>query len=284
MTDKFIYLISYKGGMFGEFVCSCIADDPSFYKVSDPSIDVNTNRYFFKDILDHRYGVNLVMSTWVPGTRLEVSDEVRDQIDIELLEKNICVRSHQWPYSADFINLNRIKKVKLFVSESDSILAFLLSYLKVSTSTFLVDNNHINNIQRRTSLSPNICVGDTMSMLTYTACLFKVYPPIAFVKKSYPSYRSQAMSGLLVSDRDNESTYLNVGTLMIDPESVMPEWADALGLSTEFDYNKIREYHQSNLALIHEFFDESYDDLIRTDWLSKLSNRMVKYVTPLTFS
>lgn len=283
MADKFIYLISYKGGMFGEFICSCIADDPAFYKVSDPAIDSNKNRYFFKDILNHIYGIDLVAQTWVPGTSLEVSDKVRDLIDNELSDKNICIRSHQWPYSVDSINLNRLKKVKLFVNESDATLTFLLSCLKVSKSTFLVDSTHINNIQRLTSLLPNIYIGDTMSMLTYTSCLFKVYPPIAFIKKSYPSYRSQAMTGLLISDRDNESSYLNVGTLMTNPESVMEEWRDALGLSIEFDYDRIREYHQSNLALIHEFFDESYDDLIKTDWLSKLSSRMEKYITPITF-
>lgn len=257
-----VYLISYYGGMFGDFICSKISEDENFYTQNVVQSDMN--RYNYPNPFE-KYGLNL--HYWVLPL---IDDHIAEKIDIEYSEKNLCFPTH-WYGELSSINLPRIKGIRLLVDERLTLLTYLLSWIKAmrKISTFDIWTKEFDDIIKKYP-SLIMLVDKIREKGSYHRfeknCL----------QMGIGNYKEYVIQQWNIHQRVNLNkklpnwTYLNMSELFFGDHYFLKEIQQNLSMSEVLKKTDIDEYHQKNLSLVEEEFGIDYHHLERSEWIEIL--------------
>lgn len=280
-----IYGFSWPSGMYGHFLIKHITSDPNYYPPLPKNAEFMAmreskyNSYESSSVLEHlKIWIDQDPEFLIPP---HITDEMKEQADIQFSEKNVCTRmlhAHgQFP-----INLNRLQRVRLYVTDStDLLMAFLMKVIK-TYSLSVPQWNHTwweEYIPKKAKVKQEwipILLEDVSKIsfleidMTYAG--FDVLSE--YIPYMFNEYSNQATDKI----KYNDWVYLNPAELFKNPEAEMPKWKETLDLQNDFDFSELRAYHQRNLDLIHREFGKSFDEIANGDYINDTIEYCTKYL------
>lgn len=261
------YILSYLGGMHGEFLASLISNDENFYggNVSD---NKKTNRYHYEDVT-YKHGLSRFKTVFnelnYPGTPVSVvSNETKDLIATEFNEKNLILLTHIYKDPSIFGIENQIP-VRLYCGEEYIKLVILLALIKSWTSEWKIEpyeinyffgNTNLNNFQLKfkDKIEQNKkCYG--FERLLLSKKIFSYDFRLFFFR--YLAIYKEA-NRIAMNQLDPQWKYINVENLIYKTDKVMHEWKKLFNLKQDLPADEILKYHEKNLSLINDIFGKKY--------------------------
>lgn len=314
MDRTHIYLVSYLGGMFGEFLGTQIAKDVNYWDAVRDYSHAGSNRFIYRDVLRGAAG-NVFSLSNMPehtGTSMgfqtpaltryhQFPEREIEYLDNLLKPKNVITFTHFfWPEST--VNLRRVKRVQFVSNPEDVLLPYLMAVLKVWPAlpyTPQSDNaspaSRLNYIRPRQFIDVHVAayasrkhpdvyklvktiVKDNewnVPMLNWLMLERNILDLEEWITKSYDAYFARAIN---VDFYGAENwTILNCCDLIQDPGAHVEEWRDKLDMANVMDVSEIEKYQQNNLALIEKHFGMPYEELKKSDFKKHILNHVQKF-------
>ena len=260
-----IYMVSYFGGMFGEFICTQISLDKNFYHIN-PKKDLN-NRYHYSSPLTDTFS-NL-KSFPIPNDLFSVT-EIKE-IEQTLLQKNICFPSHYYDQNIKQLDLlPNIKCIRLFTRHRDVlILGYCCQWIKsllVSYDLHSYNNKFVKEFESY-SFTP-----ETRDLYE----LIKIKKRFYWFEKLALKYEQNDLSQFITfwwkfyreSNKKKIQGWqrIDVGGCLKNYNTVKDEWTSCFNLNDNLNKIELDNYHQRNIDLIEKEFGTSFDNFIKEDW------------------
>lgn len=267
--DKTIFLISYLGGLHGEFLAKLISQDQNYYAVESRSVENNKHQYFDPLYLNNIF-IKLSLNHFNYPNRYRknyklVTDEQRQSIDLNYSEKNLCVLTHIWQSDLQIFNLPRLKPIRLYCDNDYLLFAFYMAIIKAWILPFPVKDQDLEFLISKVDILTKPYVEKILERRSYfwierLAISKKQFDLNVLIKFYFNNIYKQSNT-----DAQNKKhsgwEYLDVGSLMKDPETHQSIFRDSLNLSTNMPVEKISDYHRTNLSLIENKFNLTYSRL-----------------------
>lgn len=242
MNNK-IYLISYMGGLGGEFLSGMIAQDPNFRKPMIFSNEPALNKYYYVDVITSMYNFRQLKTD---HSAFQYFIDQREKYQQHLAGKSICICTHadinfnDYSFSDDDI----INIVKLNVSFENIAYPLILQIIK----------NHL--------LYPVLL--DSTSGLEVTKIeqlTYNNYGQVTF--ENIQKFLRETIYNYIKNFGEFKGTkYLNVYKFLSNPENEMPDWINTFNLSGPLDIDSIKTYHQKNIQLIESTMDLDFKEIM----------------------
>lgn len=261
-----IYVFSFIGGSGGDFLCSQIADDTNFYPF-ELRWDSDLNRYDLSNPLD-KFGLD-IKPFFLPSQMKLLSDEIKIEIDNEFKDKNLILPTH-YLERLEHVNLPRLIGVKAVYSEYFLPLYYTLLWFKryivpIKVESYKdVDPGYYVAPRHIFKIIKKITERGFIYSFEKTALNAQMLSSKKFIKGFFSQYTKLASL-----EPPGWITY-NLDNLYLDSKSYSKNFSDLFGRSQPIDHEIIDRYFQSNLAVIPQIFNKTYDDWIKGDWLSDL--------------
>jgi hypothetical protein len=270
-----IFLISYTGGMFGEFLATQIANDPNYYPPAKADANTAVNRFNYIDVLSEKFKF---LSDHYSLLNTEQIALITDLIK----DKNICSLTH-WPHP-DNIKIPGLKKVKFFVDEKDAPIVFMFLIYKTQLSVKIGVNpvttncikQNIHVLTNRTLNILNSMPGDRwLGPMDVFLLSNNLVNSTTAVDQGFDHMSKNASVGSTVETRESDILYLNPLDLLRDPETHMPEWKEKLNLINDFDFELLKQYNQKNEDIIKKILGST---TIGPDWKERFTDYLDPYL------
>lgn len=284
---KNIYLLSFTGGSGGDFLCSQISKDNSFFplesKMNPDSNSCDLENPFEKWNLD-------IKNTFI--SNLSISNYTLENIDLYFNEKNLIAPTHFFG-NLNQVRLPRLKGIKLY-NEKLSPLFYLLLWIKRWTSVRHFENKEdffkiIEESSPNTSRFINATIDKIVDeIFTNRKYLYSFEIPalkklhkdaINFVHNYFEYYKLFNT----ITDREFGWIPYNIDNLYLDPINNLKEFSQLFNMEQSINSEIIAEYYSQNLRVIEETFGEPYEVFISNNWLLKLKE-WVKQQCPNAYS
>lgn len=268
-----VFLLSYLGGMHGEFLAGLITANDNFYR-KGMSQTVETNRYHYSDpLLSLCINIKPVNNKEnypkLSESNYIISETEKQRIDQSFNEKNLLVLTHAFG-SSDMFNLPRRKLIRLYSSDEYAKRCLILAIVKSwvvkypTTRTELLDflsskkipNHYVKKIFDRGYFYWFERIALTKSALNLDR----------FVADHFHIYRE---SNRNVKSAENW-LYLDVEKLIKDPFNTANLWKNIFNI-TDLDCAAIEEYNIRNIELIDSTFGRIGSD-------QELINKCADYI------
>jgi len=282
---KNIHLLSFNGGVGGDFLCSEISKDINFYSFQS-SIDLKTNTC---NLLENPFSKwNLDVK---PPNPLWPTASISSEIDLYYNEKNLVLPTHYFG-NVNQTMIPRLKGIRLYTKQF-SPLFYLLLWIKrwINIKNFK-DKEELDNILLSRSFSKNTDITYFTSKIADIIANRKYYydfeipalnliydKSIDFVDEVFVKYNICNTNGY----EDNGWIPYNIDNLYLDPVNNVKEFSQLFNMEESINPDSIAEQHSRNLQLIEETFNESYESFVSNDWLPKLKE-WVKLKCPNSYS
>lgn len=263
-------MISYHGGMFGDFLCTKISQDQNFYTQS--SNEVEMNRYNFPNPFE-KYNLNL--HHWILPT---ITDQQSEKISVDYSEQHLCFPTH-WYGNLSDVNLSRLIGVRIVGDQRLALLTYLLSWIKANRKISLIDNwiHEFNQIKiKYPHLSPWIerIVEKGHFYRFEKNCLSKGFSNYKiFIQNDWNLHQKTIINKELHSWK-----YLNISGLFFEYSKFSDEFQKHLSLSQEIKESDVTEYHRKNLNLIRDEIGIEYFQIKKINWMNVLF-RYISFTT-----
>ena len=268
-------MISYFGGMFGEFTCIQISSDKNFYPINLKKVDDN-NRYYCDNPLTSHFS-SLKTFHFAPDVK-PLSQPILEKINHALLEKNLCFPTHYYHETIDnrFDNLPKLKPVRMFTEHRDIlILGYCCGWIKS-----LLDERDLYS--RRRSFV------DEFESYATTPEITKLYEHIKIREKFY-WFEKVALKHKHTDLNEfvdywwlwyqkfnfRKSTgwhHIDIGNCFKNYNNTKDEWKNYFGLDDYLNKETLASYHQGNLDLIERKLGIPFEQFINTDWIKILKD------------
>jgi len=253
-------MVSYYGGMFGEFICSQISNDKNFY---DAEVEItDNNRYVLKNPFK-TYTLNL--KAFDTGLNTKLPPQLVDRIDNDFSEYNLCYPTHTYKEDMEYLNLPRLKIVRLRTKHNDILfLAYIVGWIKSLTTIGKVNPRFTNEVEHKLNSITRPYYDKILERgyfywfekLALKHGIVSIDDFIEFWWRSFRQYNNLKW---------DQWTYIDIGSLIKDYDNVKEEWNELFNLDSDLDKAAIEEYHANNLQLIEDTFNKSFDEL-GTSW------------------
>lgn len=265
-------MVSYFGGMFGEFICTQLSLDENFYSTI-PKVDKN-NRYYYGNPLE-KYNLNLKRFDF--SSNAQLSSETVNLIDSNTSEKHFCFPSHAFKVDMSFLNIPRIKYIRLNTQHHDIlILGYLMSWIKslLDLRDFKSHENEFVryvNSQSEESIEYYNKIKNRGKFYWFEKVSMKhnVFNVDDFILYWWNSYMTYNHSN--PADRWEQWNYIDVGECLKNYEVSKVEWKETFGLKEYLNKDNLENYYQTNLNLIDREFNIPFETLISGNWIGVLS-------------
>lgn len=301
-----IIMVSYNGGSCGEFLCTQISKDPNFYPAelekvtelnrwiySNPfkKFNVDFESYVSKRVTPDQYA-NLgqqrpidLKCPWIES-HTYISDVTADAIDKFYNDKNLLVPTHYWGNLAN-INLKRVRGVRFTFNNNLDVLFYTLLWIKTWTETYPSNVEfYMHELRTCALVSGNPKMNEVVNTIIErgymhsferAAIRYNIQSSYDIIDKFFVDYHK--MNSLRVPGWD----IVNVEDLMLDTTGTVEHWKQVFGTDSTLDIETIEKYHQKNLSVIEETFNQTYDNFKKSNWKLTLKE-WVKKAAPHAYT
>jgi len=231
-----LYLLSYPGGMGGDFLTGQISKDSSFYFI-EHSIN-NANNTYTPEIF---LGIDFKDS-------LKITDDSRNIIERCLSKRNLIFSTH-FIDDLDTIDLPNLKGIRLHSAYNSKLIPFYYTLLWIKRYSQI---RNINNKQ---------CY-----LFEQLALDAKIKNSINSVNILYNRYKSGCN---IIPNK--WYIYKNIDDLYLNPKDNIKEFTEFFQLAMPLDYTIIEEYFQTNIKVVEDSLNISLDNYLNKDWLNELT-------------
>jgi hypothetical protein len=268
-----IYLISYTGGMYGEYICTLLSNDDNYYDAGFKHYLPEDNRHGYRSIIDP-------LHTFDAWDFYSVPNDIRETILTVHNDKHIAMKTFNYKEHVD-VNLPNLVKVKFFAD--DWIFSWLQSGpkgLKMSAIThehsmsrswlipFIEEYNKMPELTSK--LIDNV---DELTWTEFDMAVLGIYNLADYVQHKIDWHSTQAP----VKSGNSDWIYLNPLELFNDPESHIDQWQKVFDTKSKFDVQSLKDYHQCNVELIERTYGKPYEEIKNGDY----KQTMIDYLKPM---
>ena len=257
-------MISYYGGMFGEFICTQLSKDQNFYSV-EPEV-TDSNRYLYGNPF-LKYGLNLKLFD-SEKTNIDTAS-----LDNDFSEKNLCFPSHIFQKDMSYLNIPRVKFVRIYSSDRDILLlGYIMGWIKSLVSTNNL-SEWTQEFERYIDNKESVEYYNLIKQRGYfywfekLSMKHKVYNIKEFIDYWWDCYKKYN------DKRWDQWEYIDVGKLFLDYKNSKDYWKEFFDLDSYLDNNDLQGYYFKNLEIFKEEFNMSFEDFkIKNNWNELLYN------------
>jgi hypothetical protein len=269
MNNK-IFLISYLGGMHGEFFGNLINNNENFYP--SKSLSLKNNKYLCLDVLQqNNICIKLSLNNFNYRTELSnlklINDDQRLYIDLNYSEKHICALTHIWHEDLQIFNLPRLVPIRLYCNENYIFFTFIMAIIKSWILPTMINESELEFFLSKKDNQNNYYIKTILNRKKYywveRLALSKNQFNLNLLLNYYYNniyYRSNLLAKNKAFSNWN---YFNIGNLMTNPEQNLKNLKDMFNLNT-VDLNTIINYHSANLNIIEKNFNLKYEKLLKS--------------------
>jgi hypothetical protein len=264
-------IISYQGGLFGEFLSSQISkSSPKFYNEHNPVVD-ESNRYWFPDYLAV---ANLSLRNYsIVMPRLEVSDEQLKILNDTYGDKHICVPTH-WFNSLKLINLPAYGIRFKCQTETISNMSVALMWMKSHVLPLSL-SPEVEAVFKRTIASGHV-QSELLQKIVDSPGSYQNWKAMALLRFGISDLREYIKSSHRQNLFYNKSNYeqcpdwniIDAGNIVYNDMADLPIIENLV--EGTFDRSEIQAYAQKNLDLVKSKLGLNLDDFQGTAWLDTL--------------
>lgn len=265
-------MVSYFGGMFGEFTCIQLSRDKNFYPINLKKVD-NNNRYYCDNPLIGHFS-NLKPFKFAPDVE-PLSATTLEIINNQLVEKNLCFPTHFYAEDLDHrLNIPQLKTVRMVTEHQDIlILGYCCQWIKSLVDVRQLEsrnNRFIKEFESYVKTKEGQDLYDQIKLRTTFYWFEKVALKhqhtnlnefIDYWWKWYQKFNDK---------RYQNWDYIDIGNCFKDYENSKDDWKNYFSLADHLDKNTLDSYYAGNLDLIQREFGITFDKFINSDWLSLL--------------
>ena len=271
---KNLFMLSYQGGMCGDFFCLEVSKDDTFYKNKLIS-DTEHNRWLNANPLA-KFDLDFKESITT------ISDELKSEIDLEFKDKNLMIPSHFWGKP----NLPRLKRIGIYCKNPNYVpMFFIMLFLKALSNKreigipgayYELGSLHkqhglLNKFTQGLSGHPRIKqIYDRGFYYNFElrSIEFGMINSQDMIKQYYIPYHAKAL-------RTRPGFYLiAMDEFLTSPATFTSDISKYLNMTKELDPTAFEVYQQRNLDLIERTFNMSYYSLIKSNWLGILKEHI----------
>lgn len=265
-----LFMLSYQGGMCGDFFCLEVSKDSTFHQNILIS-GTETNRWLVANPLD-KFGLDFKEQV------TSISDELKKRIDQEFKDKNLIIPSHYWGKP----NLPKLKRMGVFSQDPYYIpLFYIMLFLKAWT--------HKRDVNKPGVYSALGSLHKNHELLEGFSQGIKWHPRIKeiYSRGFYYNFELRSIELGMINSQDMINQYytpysvkssriwpgfymLAMDQFLNSPKEYIPDLSKFLNMSKELNYVAFEEYQQKNFELVEKTFNQSYHDLIKQNWLGTL--------------
>jgi len=268
-------VISYTGGMFGEFFTHLLSEsDSRFVNIHKTQITTE-NRFLYPNYLSP---INLDVKNYPPNQSWNISQENNDILHNQYGDKWICIPTHWHDKTLENTGLPSIG-IRLYC---DNIIDFNLSYclwwlkshifantpwpLRVAEINNMIQNNHTYKLELENLLKDNNY--SNWKFLSYKENIlknrnldFEYYLKGKYFRLFNSRNLYQKLPGWIT---------LDIGKLVNDSSTYDQQIESKLQLENSLNIDKINLYKEQNLNLIKKCLNLNYEELNGHKWLDNL--------------
>lgn len=259
---KNIFLLGFTGGSCGDFLCSQISKDESFYSLQS-EMTSNVNRCELENPFAS-FGLDIKNPYWPDS--VTISDADYKNIDIAFADKNLILPTHYF-FDLKNINLPRIAGIKL-CSKQLTPLFYILLWIKRWRYANTVEGQDIAKWSSNSEIINEIISRGYFYAFEKTALRLNVSNSIDLSTTYFFNYNN-----LSKKVADGWVPY-NIDNLFLDTKNSVIEFSRLFNMSQPINAEDIIHYHQNNIRLVENYFNKSYDNLIAGNWLLELKERI----------
>lgn len=274
---KNIFLLGFTGGSCGDFLCSQISKDESFYSLQS-SMTLDINRCELENPFKN-FGVDIKNPYWPDS--LIISDTDYKNIDLAYSEKNLILPTHYF-FDLNNINLPRLAGIKL-CSNKLAPLFYILLWIKRWRYPKTVEGFEEDIIK---------CAGNNLALVNKAKEIL--------ARGYFYSFEKTALRLNMSDSVDLSTTYFfnyanlskkvangwtpyNLDNLFLDTRGSAIEFSQLFNMTCTINTEELIQYHQNNITLVETYFNKTYDNLISGNWLSDLKEK-IKTECPNAYS
>jgi hypothetical protein len=267
--DNKIFLISYLGGMHGEFLGSILSNDENFY--SADSISLENNKYSYIDCLQ-KNGIHIKLSfnnfNYQDNNVKLLSDYQKSIIENRYSTKNLCVLTHIWEQNLTMFNLPNLNPVRLYCKGDYIFFTFLMAIIKSwilpfslseeDKNFFLSKRNEINKNYIELILNRNEYYW--VERLALSKNLFNLESLI-----DHYYYKIYSHSNALAVNKTFQNwNYFDIENFIIDPKNNSSNFKTTFNLINDVDLDLVNNYHLTNLKVIEKNLNLNYVQILNS--------------------
>ncbi len=269
-----LFMLSYQGGMCGDFFCLEVSKDENFYKNTLIS-ETGHNRWLNANPLS-KFNLDLKENI------TSISDGVKEQIDLEFKDKNLIIPSHYWGSP----NLPRLKRIGIFCKDPDYVpLFFIMLFLKALSNKREFGKPGVYSALGRMHEQHGILDRFAHNNLNHPR-IQQMYS-----RGFYYNFELRALELGMINSEDMISQYYKpyhvkalrsrhgfymfaMDQFLNNPRDYTADLSKYLNMSAELNPAAFEEYQQKNFMLIERTFNRSYHNLIKENWLGALKDHI----------
>jgi hypothetical protein len=279
-----IYLLSYLGGACGEWLSYQIGKDVNYYDVRIGEA-FDTNKFVIVDPLAEW---NFTIKSPYDQESLKVPPDVVAKLTEKYSEKNFIIPTH-YLGPLRHVNLPTLKGVRLTFTHRTSPLFYSLLWIKTWIESRPLDNNTRDLLMKCAKgnsgdpallkesevmdIAERILARGHYYAFELSALRAGIRDSTTWIQRFYGFYFRYNIKPL------PDYRTVSLEELMFNPANTVNDWQDAFNMVEPISVSEIEQYHATNIKVIENTFNMSYNNWREDKWISLLTE-WVKFKCP----